>query len=164
MTCYRLIKLSIIIIIIVGSLCGSDLSGLSTGLLWIAIEWHSNCKWLIDLNTFLCLSVCLFHKYIHTYIHTYTHTHIHTYTHTHIHAYTHTRIHAYTHTRIHAYTHTRIHAYTHTRIHTYTHTHARTHARTHTYIHMVEIDTVWQSQSRFGFGGWYCIESVASRK
>ena len=38
MTCYRLIKLSIIIIIIVGGLCGSDLSGLSTGLLWIAIE------------------------------------------------------------------------------------------------------------------------------
>ena len=44
MTCYRLIKLSIIIIILVGGLCGSDLSGLSTGLLWIAIEWHCNYK------------------------------------------------------------------------------------------------------------------------
>ena len=38
MTCYRLIKLSITIIIRVGGLRGSDLSGLSTGLLWIAIE------------------------------------------------------------------------------------------------------------------------------
>ena len=54
----RLIKMSIIIIIIVGGLCGSDLSGLSTGLLWIAIEWHCNCKWLIDLNKFsVCLSI-----------------------------------------------------------------------------------------------------------
>ena len=50
--------MSIIIIIIVGGLCGSDRSGLSTGLLWIAIEWHCNCKWLIDLNKFsVCLSV-----------------------------------------------------------------------------------------------------------
>ena len=59
MTCYRLIKLAIIIIILVVGLCGSDLSGFSTGLLWIAIEWHCNYKWLIDLNTFFCLSVCL---------------------------------------------------------------------------------------------------------
>ena len=47
------------IIILVGGLCGSDLSGLSTGLLWIAIEWHCNYKWLIDLNKCFCLSVCL---------------------------------------------------------------------------------------------------------
>ena len=38
MTCYRLIKLSIIIIFLVGGLCGSDLSDISTGLLWITIE------------------------------------------------------------------------------------------------------------------------------
>ena len=72
MTCYRLIKLSIIIIIIVGGLCGSDLSGLSTGLLWIAIEWHCNCKliWLILIHFSVCLPVCLsvwverFHTYL----------------------------------------------------------------------------------------------------
>ena len=42
-----------------GGLCGSDLSGLATGILWIAIGWH--CLWwgLIGLNKCICLSVHL---------------------------------------------------------------------------------------------------------
>ena len=40
----KTVNFLIIIIIIVSGQCGSDLSGLSTGLLWIAIEWHCNFK------------------------------------------------------------------------------------------------------------------------